>query len=133
MYLLFATLLHLFYLCIEMLKKVQNLSVVWVFTYLWVILSLPLHHHITDEHVFTTTSCTHSDNDAHKDHQVVIDDCAVCFNLHMPHATADFHAVEYSFVIQESTSVHNGIKPSFWHNIDTHQLSNKDPPLSIIA
>jgi len=111
---------------------VQNISVVWVFTYLWVILSLPLHHHIKEEHAIISSSCTHSDNATDKEHHVATEDCAVCFNLHIPHATADFHAVEYSLFNPETTGIHNDIKPSFWHDIDIHELSNKDPPLSII-
>jgi len=109
---------------------VRNFSIVWIITYLWVIISMPMHHHIKDEHISPTTSCSHTNSEQKNKDHVVSEDCAICFNLHVPNALNILTKVECVLFTTDYIADYNSTLSSTWENIDIYKLSNKDPPLS---
>lgn len=111
-----------------MSRKVYILNIIVIFIYLWVIGTLPLHHHDHKAQENVEHQCDHHHENEHTE-----EDCIICFNLFIPQAIDQIDIIEQVVFSAKYKAIYNNLNLPSWHNIIVKLLSNKDPPFSFIS
>lgn len=116
-----------------MLRKLYTYNYLWLIIYLWVIITLPLHHHADTPPLTNIEQCQHSHHHDNKSSQKDNTDCVICFNIQVPSATHQFPWFDYKVLNIASIPSYDEAILVIWQNTALLLNSNKDPPFSIIS
>lgn len=118
-----------------MQKQWYIFNLIWLFIYLWITATLPLHNH--QQELFYSSQEQFQDEQYHTNHvhnhSEDTEDCMVCLNLHIPFAIDNFDIINITPNIKDVYVLICQVYVLSIYSQFHFSYFNKGPPFSIIS